>query len=82
MRKIIFLSLSILWVFLAKIHGNENGNGLYLLIEDPDLRPIEEFSKTNNPEFNQLLEVYEVYVFKKAFPTLPSREYVILFFNI
>ena len=78
MKKIIFLSLSILWVFLAKTYGSDNnGNGLYLLIEDPDLRPIEVFSLTKNPVFNQLLEVYEVYVFKKAYPELQANDYVI-----
>jgi len=58
MKKSIFLSLSFLCFFLVKIHGNEIGNGLYLLIEDRDLRPIETFSMTNNEEFNQLLEAY------------------------
>ena len=77
MKRIIFLGLSFLCLFFVKIYGNEAGNGLYLLIEDPDLRPIEEFSMTNNEEFNQLLETYNVYVFKKAYPTLPSREYLI-----
>jgi len=77
MKKIIFLSLSFLCFFFVKIHGNETGNGLYLLIENPDLRPIETFSLTKNTEFNKLLETYNVYVFKKAYPTLPVREYLI-----
>ena len=77
MKKIIFLILAFLCLFFVKIYGNETGTGLYLLIENPDLRPIEEFSLTKNPEFNKLLETYNVYVFKKAYPTLPSREYLI-----
>ena len=66
MKKIIFLSFAFLCLFLVKIQGN----GLYLLIEDLELRPIEELSKTNNLEFNQLLEANKVYTFKKAYPML------------
>jgi len=77
MKKIIFLTLSFLLIFLTKIYGNETEKGFRILIEDADLRPIEEFYRTKNPEFNNLLETYKVYVFKKAYPTLPNREYII-----
>jgi len=49
--------------------------GLMINIENLDLLPIEEkqFFLTNNPEFNQLLETYQVYVFLQAFPTAVSE---------